>query len=184
MDRYYPLDITVPNGTSISSPLTTLTTLENAILVDVEILIPPGHNALTGIRVRQSRQQIIPWGNDSWISADNYVRVFDVNAEIGSKSISVQTYNGDTFDHTFYMRFHIRELGTKGDGAISTAGTGLIGLGGGLGDVPTLPGLPLPPLPLPPILPPGMVIPSPVGDSPGSQGSATSRRQQQALLFD
>jgi hypothetical protein len=110
MERYYPLSVVVPEFTNEGSPVTQTITLENALLVDVEIIIPAGHGGLTGIRVRQSLQQILPWGNSSWIIADNYTRVFDINAEIGSRSISVQAFNDDTFGHTFFLRFHIRDL--------------------------------------------------------------------------
>lgn len=184
MDRYYEQDITVTGGTTPTNPATTNIALENALLVDVEILIPPGHNALTGVRIRQSRQQIIPWGNNSWISADNYSRIFDVNSEIGSKAISVQTYNNDTFDHTFYMRFHIRELRTDTGSTASGSASGLIGLSGSLDGIADLPGLPLPPLPLPPILPPGMVPPSLGGDVSGTPTRPAPTRKQKALLLD
>lgn len=123
MDRTYQADIAVPAGTSALAPLTTQVQLENAFLVDIEIFIPPGHAGLTGINIRQSGQQILPFANLSWIIADNYSRIFPVNVEIGSRSISVRTYNTDVFVHAFYVRFHIQDL-TKGGGQPPSAAGG------------------------------------------------------------
>lgn len=110
MDRYYPLSPEVAGQGTIGNPSSFAAITENAWLVDVEIIIPSGHVGLTGIRVMQSGQQIIPWGNLSWITGDNYQRVFAVNTEIGARSLSVQAYNTDFFAHTFHVRFHLRDL--------------------------------------------------------------------------
>lgn len=164
MDRYYPLEITVPEGTTPGNPLRTSVTLENNYLRDVEIVVPPGHVALTGLRVNMSGQQVIPWGNNSWIKADNYVRVFDVNTEIGIKTVSVDAYNTDFVAHTFYVRFHLVDLTTLESGTLSEVigGTGLggpggIGPGGGGTDTGILPPpvVPVPPPPPPPTSPGG-----------------------------
>lgn len=109
-ERYYPLDLVVPAGTTEAAPLTVDVPLEDALLVDIEIIVPGGHKGFTGIKIRQSSQQVLPWGNNNWIIADSWSRVFDMDTEIGSQSISVQAFNTDFYDHTFYLRFHIREL--------------------------------------------------------------------------
>lgn len=128
MDRIYQTTITVPSGTSAVAPTTTTIPLENAYLVDVEVLIPPGHAGLTGIRVRQSLQQVIPWSSNSWISSDNYNRIFPFNGEIGSRSISVQTYNTDSFDHSFQVRFHLRDLEAENVTGLPSGSSEIIGL--------------------------------------------------------
>lgn len=110
MDRYYQLTPSVSGGTDQTSPTAFLIPTEDAFLVDIEVVIPSGHVGLTGVRVLQSRQQILPWANLSWISGDNYSRVFQVNAEIGADSLSVEAYNEDFNNHTFYLRFHLRDL--------------------------------------------------------------------------
>ncbi len=110
MDRIYPVTLTVPLGTQTFNPVTLAVALENALLVDIDLLIPPGHNGFTGLRIRSSRQQIIPWGNVDWIIASDYTHKFPVNEEIGSKSISITAYNTDVYDHTFYLHFTVTNL--------------------------------------------------------------------------
>jgi hypothetical protein len=131
MDRYYPVDMSIPAGTLQSAPLSLDVVTADALLVDVEIIIPRGHKGLTGIRVLQSSQQILPWGNLFWLVADGYTRVFDVDSEVGANSLSLQAYNEDFFDHLFQVRFHIRDMfGELGDreSALSSAATRIMGL--------------------------------------------------------
>jgi hypothetical protein len=131
MDRYYPVDVTPPLGFNQFNPIEVDVVTENAFLVDVEILIPRGHKGLTGIRIMQSGQQIIPWSNLYWLEADGYNRVFEVNSEIGANSLSIRAYNMDVFDHTFQVRFHIRDLFTgtgAEESALSSAASTIIGL--------------------------------------------------------
>jgi len=118
MDRFYQITPTIPFGTTQINPFGQTVPLENALLVSVELLIPPGHNGFTGIRIRSSRQQILPWGNNDWFIGDNYTNTFPVDSEIGASSISIQAYNEDVYDHTFYVRFHIRSLPTNGQDVV------------------------------------------------------------------
>jgi hypothetical protein len=168
MDRIYQVDILTPSGTAVTAPLTTQVPLENAILVDVEVFIPPGHAGLTGIHIRQSAQQVIPFGSLAWIIADNYNRIFPVNTEIGSRSISVRTYNTDVFDHTFYVRFHIQDLNTTGSqtpsisaGDLSNVITEGFTSDTPLGDGGTTPGAGDTVIPPPPPPPPSLTLPPP-----------------------
>lgn len=131
MDRYYQLTPSVFGGTEQTSPDSYPMPTEDAFLVDVEIVIPSGHVGLTGIRVLQSGQQILPWANLSWISGDNYSRVFQVNSEIGADSLSVQAYNEDFNNHVFYLRFHLRDLSDGTGGGMSSeqrAAQSLVGM--------------------------------------------------------
>lgn len=167
MDRIYPVTLTAPPGTLPTGPITQPVTLENASLISIELLIPPGHCGFTGLRVRSSRQQVLPWGNIDWIIADNYTNTFPVNEEIGSRAISIQAYNTDVYDHTFYIRLLIRDLISPGTGGLSGAMTPVIGqmqggqgstsplesIGGGIVVTPLPPSLTLPPPPPPPIPP-------------------------------
>lgn len=184
MDRYYPVDITTPKGTTVGAPLNTPVPLENNYLVDIEVLIPPGHAALTGIRVKLASQQVLPWGNNSWIKADNYVRVFDINTEIGANAVSIDTYNQDFIDHTFYIRIHLRDKVSADSGSLSqifNGGTGAGGIGGGLGGVGTVPPVTPPPVvPVPPVLPPP---PPPGGGSPGGTSGPPSAANRKTMLL-
>lgn len=108
-DRYYPVSLTVPANSGTQIPVGVDVPTENAFLVDVEIVIPSGHAGLTGVRVTQSSQQIVPWGNSSFITGDNYRNTFLVNTEVGADSLRLEGYNSDIYAHTFDARFHIRD---------------------------------------------------------------------------
>lgn len=185
MDRYYPVALDVPAGTSIAAAVSQAVPLENNLLVDVEVQIPSGHAGFTGVRILSSHQQIIPWGNSNWIVADDYVRVFDWNEEIGASAISVQGYNTDKIDHTFYLRFHIVNLPAiapaTGVGGVSV-GTTPVGISGGGGvppviTPPTIPPVTIPTLPIPPVISPI----SGVGQAPTS---VYNQRQEKYFLLN
>jgi hypothetical protein len=141
VDRFYPVSLVVPLATQPSGPITQAVTLENALLVAIEVDIPPGHAGFTGLRVRSSRQQIFPWGITDWLIADNYTNTFPVNEEIGSKSISLQAYNTDVYPHTFYIRFHIVDLPPQTSGTVSQSTLAVAGaiVDGAFDNMPTLP---------------------------------------------
>jgi hypothetical protein len=184
MDRYYQETLSVPSGTASAAPVTTAVVLENATLVDVEIIVPPGHQGLTGIRVRMSGQQVLPWANDSWIVADDYRRVFDVDTQIGARAVSLQGYNTDVFPHTFYVRFHIRSVGVVGTLPSDT-------LPGGIGDIGSgqpPPDTALPPIELPPAIPglpplPPLPIPPPFVLPGGEMGGMANARTWRLLMW-
>lgn len=177
-DRYYPVELTVPASTTPGNPSKVPVELEDETLVDIEVVVPAGHVALTGVRVLASNQQILPWGNSSWIKANDYVRVFDYNERIGATAMSVQGYNVDSTPHTFYLRFHIRDTIDANQGTPSsligglgtTIGTGTGGAGNPVG-APT--GGPPPPIAPPP--PIGVPTPPPIG---GGTGGGTGTLQQ------
>lgn len=184
MDRYYPVALTVPPNTAVGTPVEQLVVLENNELVDVELQVPSGHAGFTGVRVLSSHQQILPWGNNSWITANDYVRVFDWNEEIGANAISVQGYNTDKIAHTFYLRFHVVNISVAPEGVGSTplgGSGGIVGTGGGGGTI-TLPEPPtIPPitLPEPPLIPPISPISGPGGTAP----APGNIREQKLLLL-
>lgn len=181
--RYYPVELTVPASTPLGNPTILAVPLEDNVLVDIEVIIPAGHVALTGVRVLSSNQQILPWGNLSWLKGNDYTRVFDYDAEVNSKAISVQGYNVDSVAHTFYLRFHIRDRVNPDSGTPSsviggigtTVGTGTGGAGNPVG-APTA-GPPPPITPPPPI---GVPAPPPIG---GGGAPAENVLQQTYLLL-
>lgn len=108
--RLYKLDITVPAKTAQLTPILTQWPLEDCILNSIRIVVPPGHVGLTGIRILQSQQQIIPWGNLSYLVMDNDKYDVQINSEIGASAISVAAYNTDIYNHTFYLRAQISDI--------------------------------------------------------------------------
>jgi hypothetical protein len=94
-------------GTSYTStdPLVTAIDLGDAYLTEIDIRIPPGHCGTTGIQVMFNGALVVPWADDSsWLIADDERLNFPVNTEVDTQ-LTVNTYNTDLWDHTFYCRF-------------------------------------------------------------------------------
>lgn len=163
MDRYYAINVLTAAGTQKTFSIITKVLLENALLVDIGVLIPSGHGGLTGVRILSSNQLVLPFNGGAYIIADNYDHIFPVGTEIGVRSISIETYNEDVYDHTHYLKFHLTDLAPTGVSSPSQASASLVtaiseGAPGTTGSLiipstATTPGgLTLPPLPPPPIL--------------------------------
>lgn len=116
-DRFYQTAVTVTAGTVKAAPSSTVWKLEDAFITTVTIIVPDGHSGLTGIRLLRSFQQVIPYGNDDWIVANNDEIVIPYNGEITASGLSIQTYNTDVFDHSFNLRCVITDS-LPGSGSI------------------------------------------------------------------
>src|ERR1700691_363449 len=115
MDRLYYQTLTVPAGTAISAAVSQAWPLEDNQLKSVEVTIPDGHCGLTGFRMLQAQQQIFPWGNSSYIVANNENIPWAFEDEMTSTGIVLQGYNTDIFPHTFYAKAVITNLPEPGE---------------------------------------------------------------------
>lgn len=105
-----PFTALVVAGTTIAAPTTFNPALPIGTLERIELQIPPGHVGTTGIRFTYSGQQIVPWSNAvAWIIGDNLDLTFPVDFEIGN-GLRVVAYNTGNYDHSFFLRFTIRQL--------------------------------------------------------------------------
>lgn len=105
--RIYEITFTVTAGTTPSSPMSVDWITEDNTIVDIELEVPPGHNGLTGIRVKKSQTQLIPYGQDSWIVANDYNRVFPVGVYMPTSDVTIEGYNQGSYDHSFYLRMTV-----------------------------------------------------------------------------
>jgi hypothetical protein len=114
MNRFYEQTFTIPANTPKAAPVDIAWALEDNTLRKVSITIPDGHNGLTGIRVKWSNQQIIPWGNLSFIVANN--RTIDVEFDdyITITGLVIEGFNTDVFPHSFYLEATISDLPSSG----------------------------------------------------------------------
>lgn len=103
-DRFYTINVTTPSGTAKLVPLSTVWKLEDAYLTVVTIIVPDGHNGLTGIRLVRSLQEVFPWSNNDWLTANGEKVDVPYNDAITASGFTIQTYNTDIFSHTYYLR--------------------------------------------------------------------------------
>lgn len=107
---YIPQNFTVPPGTTIAAPLTTVIVVERGVLESIDLQVPRGHCGATGIRFTLSSQQFLPWSNAvSWINGDDLKETFACDVEVDTQLRAV-AYNIGQYPHTFYCRFKIRRL--------------------------------------------------------------------------
>lgn len=111
MDPLYQATVTTPAGTTPDLPQQTAFPLVDGTLTAVTILIPDGHAGLTGIRILQADQEIIPWSNDDWLVSNNEVIPISVNAPITAVGLTIETYNLDAFDHKHWVRAQVINIG-------------------------------------------------------------------------
>ena len=109
---YWPVTLTVPASTPASAPATVLPFTNDKYIEAIEVEVPPGHSGLTGIAVTYDGVNIVPWSpTAAWITADNYVKEFDVGMVMGAQ-LTIAGYNTDVFAHTFYVRIKVRYQAT------------------------------------------------------------------------
>lgn len=105
--RIYETSVTVPAGTLPTAPQVTSWVTEDNDVLDIEVEIPPGHNGLTGVRVMKGDVQLLPFGTNTWLIANDYSRVFTVGEYLPTVDVKIQAYNQGSFSHTFYLRMTV-----------------------------------------------------------------------------
>jgi hypothetical protein len=123
--RVYPLTLSVPAGTLPTAPQTTPFVTEDNVILTIELEVPPGHNGLTGIRVMKGDTQLLPFGANSWIIANDYSRVFPIDDYIPTGDIKVQAYNQGSYPHAFYLRMTMTDYTPLTAGKSNTEGAAL-----------------------------------------------------------
>jgi hypothetical protein len=108
--RTYGKTVTVPPATPIANPLVIPWITENQYLASIELIIPAGHNGLTGIRFMKGDIQFLPWGVNSWIIANDLYKEFGVGGEVNTTDLKIQAYNLGTYQHSFYLLASIISL--------------------------------------------------------------------------
>lgn len=108
-DREEVFTITVPAKTKSTAPAETQTRFHPGEVVEVEVLTPAGAAGLTGWRIASSKQQVIPNNTGTWIIGDNEVFKRETVNYPNSGDFQFIAYNEDIYNHTFQVRFSIRE---------------------------------------------------------------------------
>lgn len=111
--RYVPQTIVVPPNTASSAPQSSATNLGHVTLETVQVWIPSGHAGLTGIAVQLAGVHLVPFDDPAaFILGDDTQDTFEVGVEVDN-GLVLLTYNTDVaFEHTFYVRWKIRDLET------------------------------------------------------------------------
>ena len=107
----YNLKIDVPLRIIDVTEITEDVEIEGEVLHKVNILIPPGHMGLTGIRIRYGDKQIVPWNEGQWLSGDGQHLELTPNWVLPESPIilRIDAYNEDyCYNHAFYITLETR----------------------------------------------------------------------------
>jgi len=103
--------VCVEPNTPKDSPKRDTIELPPGILTEVKILIPPGHQALAGVRVKYGLENVVPYRQDDWVRGD-FVTITDTpdfRLENDPTVLAIEAYNeDDTYEHCFYMYFTVK----------------------------------------------------------------------------
>lgn len=98
-------EVTVTAGTAKATPQVNTWNIARNYLNNLAVRVPNGHVGLTGIVVLYGGVAIFPWGQPPGYLVTNAETVDqDFEQEEISAAFTIQTYNTDIFDHTFYLR--------------------------------------------------------------------------------
>jgi len=120
MDRLYLSAFTVTAGTLQAAPATAAVALEDAWLEAVRIVVPDGHNGLTGLQVRWGGTAVIPAGAGTFLVANDEVMDVPYRDVITTKGLALAGFNTDVFDHTFYLRWTVTDRPAAATAVISS----------------------------------------------------------------
>lgn len=126
MDRLYLFSTFTPAGTPQNAPVSTPFPLEDAVIDRVRIIIPDGHVGVTGIRLLQSQQQVVPWANNQYLVGNDRVIDIPFDNEIGASGLQAQTYNTGINDHHHYVEIVVKDLPLNQQAANASQLTSLI----------------------------------------------------------
>lgn len=117
--RIYTISVTVPPGTLPAAPQVTPWVTEDEWVDTIEIEVPPGHNGLTGIRLVKADIQVLPFGMNTWLIENDYVRVFPLDQYLPTTDLVIQAYNQGSYPHTFYLRLALHTYVRQQQAALS-----------------------------------------------------------------
>lgn len=110
LGRLYYLEFTIPAGTPESVPVSETWPLEDNYLIEINTRIPPGPCGLMGFKILWAEQQIVPWGNSSWLICNDEEIRWPANTAMTVSGLVIQGYNTGAYPHTVYLRALISTL--------------------------------------------------------------------------
>lgn len=110
-ERLRTATITTPPNTTQAAPQSTNWTVGNGIVARVDIVIPPGHQALTGIQLQWGGRQVLPYDGAEFLVGDSDEVTVELDLYVHTGIIVVRTFNtDDTFPHAFILRAYVVDL--------------------------------------------------------------------------
>lgn len=138
-ERLRAVTITTPPNTTAAAPQSTNWTVGNGALDRVDIVIPPGHQALTGIQLQWGGRQLVPYDGAEFVQGDDDEITVELGVYVHTGIVVVRTFNtDDTFPHSFILRGYVVDLAREAGLVLPLPP---VPFAGGLEELPPLPEL-------------------------------------------
>lgn len=109
-EREEVFDVTVTAGTKRTAPVSTSVSFAPGFVVGIEIVVPPGPAGLSGVALAQAHQPVLPRTLGAFFIGDDEIIRRDLEGYLNTGDWQVVGYNEDINDHTFEVRFQVREV--------------------------------------------------------------------------
>ena len=102
--------VTIPAGTLQASPVTISLPMPARIVTGLRWRVPPGPRGLVGWALSVAGSHVFPWGDTSWIVADDETDDIALTNVPSTGKWSLVGYNTGLLDHTVYLTFRLEPL--------------------------------------------------------------------------
>lgn len=114
VERVRSVTISTPANTAQTAPQSTNWTCGQGVLERVDIVIPDGHQLLTGLQILWGGRQVVPYDGAEFIQGDGDEITVRLGLWVQTGVLVVRTFNADdTFAHAFLLRSYVVELDTE-----------------------------------------------------------------------
>jgi hypothetical protein len=96
-------DLTVQPGTPATAPLQATVPQAGGWISRIILVIPAGHNSLTGWALVLTGTVIVPYSGVGWIIGNDHMYEWQLDRYCNEGQLVVQGYNTGVFAHTFYF---------------------------------------------------------------------------------
>lgn len=102
--RVEVVNLTVPAGTPVATPVSALLFSNRAEIERLEVKVPPGPSGLVGFRFDHSNRQVIPKTDGTWIITDDETLEWPLQSYSVQPDWHIKAYNLDVYDHVLAVR--------------------------------------------------------------------------------
>jgi len=106
----YAWDITIPAGTSESSPVEQILKVHKGVITKIEIKFPAGCHGMVKVRLFRWEAQLVPLNRDGWITGDDEPVTYNLYYELEDEPYQLKFIGaspGTSYDHTITVRIEI-----------------------------------------------------------------------------
>ena len=116
------LPFTVQTGVHITPQNPQFTNLKfaSADVVQVDVMVPPGPSGFLGFYIGNGGGQVIPEGENIWITPDDVYLTFTMEGLPNNGNWQLVSYNLGNYTHTIYLYFHVNNLSVSQGSSFSS----------------------------------------------------------------